>query len=132
MAIDLNTVTETVSNKLKAAPSPMPGQHNQEGHPQNLADAWHLIDEQKSTIRRLKQQLQQHRQQAAPQAAGAGSPIQLIGTSKAVLDVCSLPKNVLLKGAETDPHAKAAQTNMRFALREARSQIQCGKKMSPA
>merc|ERR1711988_755194 len=132
LAMNLNAVTEVVpNNKLKAAPSPMPesGTKN-EGHPENLADAWHLIDEQKATIRRLKQQLKQHGSKAPAKTASAGAPIQLIGDSKAVLDVCSLPKTLVLKGAESDPHAKAAETNMRFALREARSQIQCGKKMT--
>merc|ERR1711998_80884 len=84
LAMNLNAVTEIVpNNKLKAAPSPMPesGTKN-EGHPENLADAWHLIDEQKATIRRLKQQLKQHGSKAPAKTASAGAPIQLIGDSK--------------------------------------------------
>merc|ERR1711939_118035 len=92
--------------------------------PQNLADAWRLITQQHEEIQRLK------REKNGPVASG--SPIQLLGAgakhATAVLDICHLPKTINLKGAEHDPRAKAAETNIRFALREAREQIQCDKK----
>jgi len=92
--------------------------------PQNLADAWRLITQQHETIQRLKRE-------KTGGAAASGSPIQMLGAggkAHAVLDICHLPKKVSLKGAAHDPHAKAAEQNIRFALREAREQIQCDKK----